>query len=77
MNKKLMTTSSSKLQNEQSEVLCLQNRKAFHKVHGIIILYPKQCSLEESIVVIMWKSINMFPLQSQISKHTLKILFRS
>ena len=34
-----MTTSSSKLQNEQSEVLCLQNRKAFHKVHGIIKFY--------------------------------------
>ena len=33
---KLMTDSSSKLQNEQSEVLFLQNKKAFLKVQGII-----------------------------------------
>ena len=31
----LMTASSSKLQNEQSEVLCLQNKKVFWKVQGI------------------------------------------
>ena len=36
-----MTTSSSKLHNKQSEVLCLQNKNAFHKVQGIEILYPK------------------------------------
>ena len=28
--KRWMTVSSSKLQNEQSEVLCLWNKKAFH-----------------------------------------------
>ena len=31
-----MTTSSSKLQSKQSEVLCLQNKNAFRKVQGII-----------------------------------------
>ena len=31
----LMTASSSKLQNEQSEVFCLQNKKVFWKVQGI------------------------------------------
>ena len=31
----LMTASSSKSQNEQREVLCLQNKKVFWKVQGI------------------------------------------
>ena len=62
-----MTNSSSKLQNKHSEVLCLQNKKAFRKYRVLYkILYPQHCSLEESIVVIMWKSINVSTAKSNL-----------
>ena len=40
--KRWMTVSSSKLQNEQSEVLCLRNKKTFYQGAGYCVkLYIK------------------------------------
>ena len=51
--KRWMTISSSKLQNEQSEVLCLRNRKSFWLRYRVSCkkFYWKHCNLESIVVI--------------------------
>ena len=74
--KRWTTVASSKLQNEQNGVLCLRNKKKLLiKIQSIVYNFVLKTSQLRIYCGNTWKNINMFPLQSQISKHTLKILF--
>ena len=52
-SKRWMTVSSSKLQNQQSEVLCLWNKKSFWLRYRVFckILYWKHRNLESVVVI--------------------------